>query len=99
GLADSVENYNEVTGKGTGFVFNDLTPQSIYNTVGWALSVWYNKKKDINSMKKRAMRKDFSWTKSADEYITLYNKLYNRRYIFKIENMNFSHWNTHFRTK
>ena len=79
GLADSVENYNEETGQGTGFVLNDLTPLSIYNTVGWALSVWNNKKKDINSMKKRAMRQDFSWAKSADEYIKLYNNLYNRR--------------------
>ena len=79
GLADSVENYNEETGKGTGFVLNELTPQSIYNTVKWALSIWDNSKKEINNMKKRAMRKDFSWTKSADEYITLYYNLYNRR--------------------
>ena len=79
GLADSVENYNEETGEGTGFVLNDLTPLSIYNTVGWALSIWYNKKKDINNIKKRGMKKDFSWTKSADEYIKLYNDLYNRR--------------------
>ena len=79
GLADSVENYNEETGKGTGFVFNDLTPSSIYNTVGWALSVWYNKKKDILNMKKRAMRKDFSWNKSAGEYIKIYNNLCARR--------------------
>lgn len=79
GLADSVENYNEETGKGTGFVLNDLTPHSIYNTVGWVLSTWYNKRKDINNMRKQAMRKDFSWTKSADEYIKLYSNLYNRK--------------------
>ena len=79
GLADSVENYDEQTGEGTGFVFNDLTPASIYNTIEWALSIWYNKKKDINSMKKRAMKKDFSWKKSAVEYIKLYNILYSRR--------------------
>jgi starch synthase len=79
GLADSVENYNEETGKGTGFVLNDLTPSSVYNTVSWALSTWYNKKKDITNMKKQAMQKDFSWTKSAEEYIMLYNNLYNKR--------------------
>ena len=79
GLADSVENYNEEAGTGTGFVLSDLTPQSVYNTVGWALSIWYNNKKEINNMKKRCMRKDFSWTKSADEYIKLYNTLYNKR--------------------
>ncbi len=79
GLADSVENYNETTGRGTGFLFNDLNPVSLYNTVGWALSAWYNKKKDIDSMKKQAMKKDFSWTRSAVEYINLYNNLCSRR--------------------
>lgn len=44
GLADTVENYDEQTGEGTGFMFDDLTPKSIYNTVGWAVYAWYNKK-------------------------------------------------------
>ncbi|MCL2472417.1 MAG: glycogen synthase, partial [Treponema sp.] len=38
GLADTVDNYDQDTGDGTGFMFDDLTPQAIYNTVGWA--VW-----------------------------------------------------------
>lgn len=75
GLADTVENYNEETGGGTGFVFNDLTPQAIYGTVKWALETWYDRKDDITKMKRRAMKKDFSWTVSAGRYMELYRKL------------------------
>ncbi|MDX9799821.1 MAG: glycogen synthase [Spirochaetia bacterium] len=79
GLADAVENYNGETGEGTGFVFNDLNPSSLYNTIGWAVSTWYNKKTDIEKMKKRAMKKDFSWDNSADKYKSLYSELLKMR--------------------
>ena len=75
GLADSVENYNEKIGKGTGFLFNDLTPQSVYDTTGWAIFAWYNKSHHIEKMKKRAMAKNFSWENSAKQYEQLYTKL------------------------
>ena len=70
-----LENYNEKTGEGTGFLLNDLTPQSIYDTVGWAIFAWYNKDEHIAKMKKRAMSKNFTWETSAKEYENLYSKL------------------------
>ncbi len=75
GFTDTIENYNEKTGEGTGFLFNDLTPQSVYDTVGWAIFAWYNKSNHIATMRKRAMQKDFSWTNSATKYEQLYSKL------------------------
>ena len=72
GLADTVENYDEQTGEGTGFMFDDLTPKSIYNTVGWAVYAWYNKKSHIEKMKKRAMGRHFGWSESAKKYEELY---------------------------
>lgn len=72
GLADTVENYNEETGEGTGFVFDNLTPGSIYDTVGWAIYAWYNKKAHIEAMKLRGMKKDFSWDASAKRYLEVY---------------------------
>ena len=75
GLTDAVENYNEKSGSGTGFMFNDLTPQSIYDTVGWAIFAWYNKSKHICQMQERVMQKDFSWKNSAKEYEKLYTNL------------------------
>ncbi|MCL2094083.1 MAG: glycogen synthase [Treponema sp.] len=72
GLADTVENYDQDTGLGTGFMFDDLTPQAIYNTVGWAIWAYYNRRPQIEAMRIRGMNKDFSWDKSAREYNAMY---------------------------
>lgn len=72
GLADTVENYNEKTGEGTGFILEHLTPQSIYDTVSWAAFAWFNKKDHIKKMQKRAMEKEFGWDTSAKRYIDVY---------------------------
>jgi starch synthase len=74
GLADTVENYDEKKGTGTGFMFDYLSPSSIYDTVGWAVWAWYNKKEDIEKMKKRGMTIDFSWKQSAKQYVELYRE-------------------------
>lgn len=73
GLADTVENYNEQTGEGTGFVLDNLTPQSIYDTVGWAAYAWFNKKEHIKKMQKRGMEQQFGWNTSAKHYEDVYN--------------------------
>ena len=72
GLADTVENYNQETGAGTGFMFDDLTPSSIYNTVGWAIWAYYNRKDHIKAMRLRGMKNDFSWANSAKQYLNMY---------------------------
>ncbi|MCL2411752.1 MAG: glycogen synthase [Treponema sp.] len=72
GLVDTVENFNEKTGEGTGFMFDHLTPSSIYNTVGWAVWAWYNRRKDIEKMRIRGMSKNFSWESSAQNYVEMY---------------------------
>lgn len=74
GLADTVENYNQEKGTGTGFMFDYLSPSSIYDTVGWAVWAWYNRKNDIEKMRKRGMGIDFSWESSAQKYVELYKQ-------------------------
>ena len=74
GLADTVEQYNENTGDGTGFLFDSLTPDAIYNTVGWATYAYYNKKDHIKKMQERGMQKDFSWDRSVDGYVNVYSE-------------------------
>jgi starch synthase len=74
GLADTVENFNQETGSGTGFMFDDLTPEAIYNTVGWANWAYYNRRAQIEAMRIRGMKKDFSWDKSAGEYLRMYEE-------------------------
>lgn len=73
GLADTVINYNEQTGEGTGFVLDHLSPQSIYDTTGWAAYAWYNKPEHIKEMKLRAMKQKFGWDVSAKKYVDVYN--------------------------
>ncbi len=75
GLADTVENYDETTGLGTGFVFDELTPRSVYDTVGWAVWAYYNRRDQVDQMRRRGMVQDFSWTRSAARYAALYASL------------------------
>jgi starch synthase len=75
GLTDTVENYNQETGEGTGFMFDHLSPTSIYDTVGWAVWAWYNRRDQVEAMRLAGMKKDFSWEKSAKKYEELYREL------------------------
>jgi starch synthase len=74
GLVDTVQNYDQTTGAGTGFMFDDLTPQAIYNTVGWAVWAYYNKPEHIEKMRQRGMKQNFSWARSAKKYVEMYNE-------------------------
>lgn len=72
GLDDTVEQYQEANGKGTGFKFFDATERAIYNTVGWAVSTYYDRPEHFKAMQKRAMKKSFSWDDSAKRYQAAY---------------------------
>ncbi len=79
GLADTVANYDQETGEGTGFVFEHLTPGAIFDTVGWAVWAWYNQPRHITAMRRRAMQQRFSWTHAAARYAELYQWAVDRR--------------------
>ena len=79
GLADTVTNLDPKTGKGTGFVFNDITPGALKDTIGWALYTWYNERPVIEKMAKQAMAQDFSWAKAVKGYEQAYAKALTRR--------------------
>jgi len=78
GLADTVQNYNQETGEGTGFMFDNLTPGAVYDTVGWAVWAYYNKKDHIKKMQKTAMKQDFTWTNSCNNYLEVYKEALKR---------------------
>lgn len=79
GLVDTVANYDEVTGGGTGFMFSDLTPEGLADTLGWALSTYFNRPDHILGLRRRAMAQDFSWERAAAEYEAIYDEAYRRR--------------------
>jgi starch synthase len=79
GLGDTVLQYDEATGEGTGFLFDDLVPDSLADTIGWALSTFYDRPGHIEAMRERAMGQDFSWGRAAERYERLYLDAYARR--------------------
>ena len=78
GLADTVENYNQDTGDGTGFVFDALTPQAVYDTVGWAVWAYYNKKDHMAKMQQTGMKKSFTWDEATEKYLAVYKEALKR---------------------
>jgi starch synthase len=73
GLVDTVEPYDGVRGKGTGFRFDVPDGTALI----WALDQALGAFKDRSAwerLQKRAMAKDFSWDRSARDYETLYRK-------------------------
>jgi starch synthase len=75
GLADTVENYDGGPGeRGTGFTFLWEEPEAILGTLGWALTTYRERHEAWLKMQKRAMETDFSWDKSARQYVDLYQR-------------------------
>jgi starch synthase len=74
GLADTVVDYNPVTGEGTGFVFEDYTPDALLAAVRRAVEL-YARKRAWTKLMKAGMRQDFSWEKSARQYSQLFERL------------------------
>lgn len=72
GLADTVEQYEEGTGRGTGFRFEAPGADALYYTIGWACSTFYDRPGELHSMRLNGMRRDFSWKQSAQKYEQLY---------------------------
>jgi starch synthase len=80
GLADSVTNYDNGDGQiGTGFVFQWEEPNAVHNTLLWAISTYRLRPLAWRRMQERAMRTDFSWKRSAQEYQKLYAKTAKRK--------------------
>ncbi len=73
GLADSVINYNPKTQEGTGFVFEKFDNKSFFGAMVRAIET-YHYPEFWRGIQKRAMKSDFSWGKSAREYVNLFKK-------------------------
>ncbi len=69
GLADTV--VDAELDNATGFVFDTATTAELVKTIQRALTL-FSQKKRWNQLQRNAMQQDFSWDKSALEYIQLY---------------------------
>jgi starch synthase len=72
GLADTVIDI-DVSG-GYGITFNKLEAEELVNAVGRGLDVYQDGNK-MSDLRKTMMSLDFSWDRSAKEYIELYKNL------------------------
>lgn len=72
GLADTVEDFDPETGKGTGFVFEKFDRWALFIAILRAKEA-FRYKNSWQDLIKRAMEADFSWESSAGEYLHLFS--------------------------
>jgi starch synthase len=75
GLADTVVNTNAQTlveGTANGFVFKEPDPEALWIAVQRALAIWPDRKTWLRLVD-RGMSADWSWRRSAAEYVELYH--------------------------
>jgi len=73
GLADIVINFDPAKNIGNGFTFKKYTRENFLVAIVRALETYKNSV-TWNRIVKRAMQADFSWNKSAQSYLDLYNR-------------------------
>lgn len=78
GPVDTIQDYEPMTSKGTGFLFSDYTPSAMQDAVKRALCVYTDRDKR-HKMIIDGMKMDFSWKKSAERYIELYRSAIKKR--------------------
>jgi starch synthase len=73
GLADTVQDYEPHTGLGTGFVFQPYDRWALFAAIVRATEVF--KHRDLwQQIQLRGMQSNFSWGRSARQYVDLYRR-------------------------
>ncbi|MGO8947721.1 MAG: glycogen synthase [Ktedonobacterales bacterium] len=75
GLADTVEDCDTAARTGNGFRFRDYTAAAFLGAINRALQVLGSSAHDWHWLMVRAMLADFSWEKSAAQYLALYRRI------------------------
>jgi starch synthase len=73
GLRDTIRDIDE-SRKGSGFLFYEAHPVALAETLRRALNVFHNPQR-WSTIQRQGMLQDFSWERSARQYIRLYKKL------------------------
>jgi starch synthase len=74
GLVDTVKPYVPKTARGNGFMFAEYLPAAMMAALRQALAAYPNKK-IWTRLQKNGMKADFSWGRSAAEYVKMYKQL------------------------
>ena len=76
GLRDTVTPYNQFTGEGTGFTFANFNGDEMGDAVFRGARLYWDDHAAWDHLVQNAMAADFSWVRSADEYMNLYHNLH-----------------------
>lgn len=79
GLTDTVEEFDAKEDSGTGFRFTDPDPFALATAIFRALDLFSRSPHTWKRLMVRGMKKDFSWKRSAEAYIRLYEQAVARR--------------------
>jgi starch synthase len=79
GLDDTIEAFDPVTGRGTGFKFQAYDGPALLDAIHQALSIFRNEPVVWRRIQLNGMAKDFSWQVSAIEYAKLYEAAWKSR--------------------
>jgi starch synthase len=79
GLVDTVKPFNPKNGQGTGFLFSDYAPAALWDTLVRAIDTYRAHPKRWQRLQVNGMKKDFSWDRSAAEYVKLYRRVLGHR--------------------
>lgn len=74
GLTDTVEEFNLERDSGTGFRFGPPEASALEEAILRALRTYRNEPEAWKRLMIRGMKRDFSWTRSAQEYLRLYDR-------------------------
>ncbi len=73
GLDDTIEQWDPRTGKGTGFKFTEYRGEELLATIKQALQA-FSDQSSWQVLMRNGMKKDFSWSTSAKEYVRVYER-------------------------
>jgi starch synthase len=74
GLADTITPFNPITNEGSGFLFEDYAPESLWSALEEAFHL-FKKPATWKTLMMNGMKADFSWDRSARAYAAIYRKL------------------------
>lgn len=75
GLRDTVQYYNPIEDEGTGFTFANYSSSDMLYVIHEAVSLYQNNRPAFKRLQDRAMKQDFSWTRSAEDYLRIYKNI------------------------
>jgi len=74
GLEDTIEEFDPPSGSGNGFKFGPYEPGAFLDAVRRATDLWSDRE-TWEALMRNGMRADFSWDRSAERYLDLYQSL------------------------